>query len=134
VRVALFLLSIVWLACSTDPDPTDAGADASVTDPDSGVIMFPCKGMSCNASETYCKLTPVGACTIVDAGACASGEEPCVTTGGSGCTPERTPSCEPFGDCDNCPCLISASPCGQGLMSINCRASGGTITVQCPYP
>jgi hypothetical protein len=130
VRFAAFLL--LALACSSTPEPTDAGGmDA---EPDAGSLELACKGLTCNAVAEYCKLTPVAACTIVDAGSCPSGQETCVTTGGSGCTPDRTPSCALLAGCTNCPCLIAKSPCGAGTMSITCRSSGGTISLECPYP
>jgi hypothetical protein len=131
VRAAVLLL--FSLACAGDP-AMDAGADAGAPDaaPDSGVVLFACKNLSCNASEAYCKLTPVGPCTL-DAGTCAAGQEECVTSG-TGCTPERTPSCEAFGSCAQCPCLIQDQVCGPGQVSIQCRAAGGTITLECPYP
>lgn len=79
--------------------------DASSVDaePDAGVIMFACGDVTCNASETYCKKTP-----------------------------PSSASCEPLGACDSCPCLISIEPCGAGELSITCRSSDGTITLECP--
>jgi hypothetical protein len=128
VRAAALLL---LFACSSDPAPVDAGIDAGTIDaaPDGGAIQFACKDLTCNASEEYCQLTPVGQCRL-DAGTCAAGEEECVTNG-IGCTPERTPSCEPLGACDNCPCLIQRQPCAG---DIQCRTIGGSITLECPYP
>ena len=129
VRAALLLFAF---ACSSDP-AVDAGLDAGGTDavPDAGVVQFACKAMTCNGSEEYCKQTPVGPCTL-DAGTCGAGQEEC-TTSGSGCTPERTASCEPLGGCNNCPCLVNTQPCGAGQVSIQCRSSGGAIMLDCPY-
>ncbi len=135
VRLAALLLSLPLIACSGTPEPADAGTDAGDLDAgaDAGVVELPCKTLTCNASETYCKLTPVGACAL-DAGACGQGEEPCVGAGGSGCTPDRTPSCEALEGCTSCACLIGKSPCGMGTIQTQCRAVGGRVTVECPYP
>lgn len=128
VRALIFLFAF---ACSTEPN--DAGSDVAMDAAvDGGVLEFECKAMTCNASEQYCKLTPVGACTL-DAGTCAPGQDECITTG-IGCTPERTPSCEGLAGCTNCQCLFDMQPCGAGQISIRCLSSGGKITLECPYP
>jgi hypothetical protein len=132
VRAAVLFLFA--LACAGDPEPTDAGADAGEFDAgsDAGSMPFACKGLTCNGAAEYCKLTPVGPCTL-DAGVCGAGQEACITSG-SGCTPDRTPSCEPLGSCTACPCFFAQQPCGPGQMEIQCRAAAGTITISCPYP
>lgn len=136
-HLALLLLTVA--ACSDTPPERDAGPtpdaalDAGQSD-DAGLLPVPCKSLTCNGHQEYCRLTPVGPCTIMDAGACAAGEEACVTTGGSGCTPERTPSCEPLDGCSNCPCLINVAPCGPSTVEIRCRGAGEQIVLECPFP
>ena len=99
---------------------------------DSGVVFFPCKSLTCNGSEEYCKLTPVGECTL-DAGVCGAGQEECVSSG-TGCTPERTAACEALNGFTQCAQFFASDPCGPGLINFTCREIGGTITVECPYP
>lgn len=133
------LLVIAIVACSDASPGEDAGRapdaseDAGQSD-DAGAIPVTCKTLTCDGRGEYCKLTPVGPCNVMDAGGCAAGEEACVVTGGSGCTPERDESCEPLDGCSNCACLISAAPCGPGTVEIRCRGAGGRIVLECPYP
>jgi hypothetical protein len=124
----------VLAACGETAAP-DAGTDAGGGDAgatDTGVAFFACKALQCNAAEEHCKIVPVGPCTIMDGGMCAAGQEECVTTGGSGCTPERTPTCEPLAGCTSCACLIARAPCAPGPTEIRCLSSRGTITLECP--
>src|SRR5688500_7337674 len=108
VRIAVLLR--LAFACYGDTYPMDAGCIYAT--PDSCFVTFACKSLTCNASEEYCKLTPVGPCTL-DANTCPAGQEECVSTG-TGCTPDRTPSCDPLGDCTECACFFAATPCGPG--------------------
>lgn len=131
--VALCLVTFM-LGCSSD----DAPADASTTDAvpaDTGAATFACAEQTCLVDDQFCRILPTAACSVVDAGSCAPGEEQCQVQGAMGCTPERTRSCQSLQGCSNCTCLFDKSPCGGGdPLNIQCRSQGDGITVECPFP
>lgn len=133
-RLAAFCL-VSALACGEDTVTPDAGSavDAGV---DAGTpLALVCGAAFCDGNTQFCRVSPTGACTALDGGACPSDQESCQVGGVVGCTTPQARSCEaiPSG-CRNCPC-ITLSPVCPGTTNASCTGLLSTgFTVSCPFP